>query len=169
MQATTQQQLTGMQTLTLTSPASDYVGFKVTSYVVFLVPIIGQVDSHLPTPAKLAIYAACGLIGSLLAIFGDTPKNKQDWIMRMLTGILSAILFGGAAIRRAGYNLKDNFEDSMMVLGILGATSWYVVGTVTKLLIYWQQSGSLADFLKLWFRGWAAFLNQQQTPKEEQK
>jgi len=132
----------------------DYIGYKVCGFVLSMVPPIAVLDTA--DVLDRILLSLCGGLGALLAILGDRPKNWPDVVYRIVGGVISCFLFGPWMARRFG--LDANFDGLILVFGCVGVSSWYVLGTVTKLIVQWQESGGLANAIKSWFRQWAGHL-----------
>jgi hypothetical protein len=131
----------------------DYVGFKVTGFLVALLPAVikNEIDPNEMT-GRL-ILALCAGGGALLAIFGDRPKSWTDAGARVFCGIITCFLFGPWLGQRFG--LTDTLDGLVFMSGVVGVSSWYVMGTVVRLMIAAQNNGSMGEVLRRLFKAWS--------------
>lgn len=125
-----------------------YIGHKVTALLASATPLLMQLDPN-DLAQRLAL-ASCGGLGALLVLISDRPKTWVDFLGRITGGVTSCFLFGPWVATRLG---QDTLNGVLLTFGLIGASSWYVLGSATKGLIALRESNGVRDFFVAWVRG----------------
>ena len=116
-----------------------YFGHVMTGAVISSIPLIANID--VTTIEGRAILSLSGGLGALIATFGDRPKSYQDAVARIAGGVSSCFLFAPWIAER--FNLNGDMNGMLLVFGVIGVLSWYVIGSVSRGLAAMRDSGSL--------------------------
>lgn len=149
----------------MTYKGEDYIGHTVTAIIVSAFPAVVRVD-----PSDIwgrLLLALCGGLGAILMIMGDRPKNLKDVAYRITCGIVSCFLFGPYVARRFGY--EADLDGIVVVFGMIGASSWYVAGSIARGLSKWQTSGGMWEFIKNRLCALIGIKPEQTPPESEKK
>jgi len=128
-----------------------HIEFSLAAILLMAIPALAQIDTN--NVGERAILATCGGLGAILALLGDKPKSWQDIVWRLVGGVIACFLFGPSVAKRF-YDQPD-MNAIIVTFGLTGVMSWYVLGSVTKMLISWRDSGGLGNAIKLWLSKWA--------------
>lgn len=133
--------------------SEPYIGHMATSLTLAAAPLMFDAN----TIWERLIIAACGLAGAALALFTDRPGDWRDVLARIGSGVFACQLFGPYIARKLGY--ADHLDSTIAVYGIMGLLTWYLMGSLMKLLKNVQASNlverllrsklSIPDFKKL--------------------
>lgn len=125
-----------------------YIGHKVAALVVSGVPVLAQLDPN--NLGERLVLAGCGGLGSLLVLISDRPKGWYDFVSRVTGGVTSCFLFGPWVATRTG---QDTLNGLILTFGLMGAASWYVLGSATKGMIAFRESAGFWTFVSALTRG----------------
>ena len=108
-----------------------YLGHVVTSFVVSFVPFLADMDG-LNDGWQRLFFALCGGAGAALAMITDRPKNAKEAVVRCAGGVFSSLLFGLYIASKLG---QTEANGVLTVCGVVGLTSYYILGSISRLLV----------------------------------
>lgn len=106
----------------------DYIGHKVTSIVIAMFPALIGVDPDFLWDRLLL--AGCAVIGTVIAICADRPKDWLDTASRFGVGVGCGFLFAPYVAKRLA--IGGELDNLLAVAGAMGIVSWYVVGSAMR-------------------------------------
>lgn len=130
------------------SDHDGYLGHKVAALTISVVPVVAQLDPNDLT--QRALLAGCGGLGALLVLISDRPASWHDFVARITGGVTSCFLFGPWLAARFG---QETLNGLILTFGLVGATSWYLLGSATKGLAAFRESNGFWEAVAALARG----------------
>ncbi len=113
------------------APHPMYLGHIVTSFTVAFFPFLADMDG-LNDGWQRLFFALCGGAGAALAMITDRPKNAKEAVVRCAGGVFASLLFGLYIASKMG---QTEVNGVLTVCGVTGLVSYYVLGSVSRLLV----------------------------------
>lgn len=125
-----------------------YFGHKLASILFASIPVF---TLDLDEVVNRLVVALCGGVGSFIALALDRPATWQDGAVRLGVGFAACALFVPyLATKWAIKTHTDVNLDSIIALaGVVGISSWYLMGSLFRFLKWLQNSDIVGTIIKI--------------------
>jgi len=125
-----------------------YFGHKLMTILIAAIPAFGVDSNELINRLVLAI---CGGLGSGIALALDRPASMKDGAVRMGVGFALCALFVPYLATKWAIKTKTevNLDGIIALAGVIGISSWYIMGSLFRFLKWMQTSDIVGTIIKI--------------------